>query len=164
MWLYKENHTQKDWIIFVRFRCYKWNVNLAAKISGIWIVECLLKLQLSNKLSFLDVLVTRTDKGKLETQVYFGSQPTQIKFLTTSSNNSRTSKIDSVRTLFKQVKTHLRTHLQSGKMNKKTITWLFFKRMAIHEPLSITISLIEANKLIILQHIEDRSKITMRDC
>ncbi|CAI2731075.1 unnamed protein product [Schistosoma spindalis] len=62
----------------------------------------------NDKLSFLDVVITRTDKVKLETQLY--RKPTHTdQILNYNSNNPTAHKINCVRTLFKRTRTHCNT-------------------------------------------------------
>ncbi|KAH9596979.1 hypothetical protein MS3_00000981 [Schistosoma haematobium] len=78
-------------------------------------IKFTMKQESSNKLSFLDILITRTDTGKLEIQVY--RKPTHTdQILNYNSNNPRAHKINCVHTLFKRA----RTHWQHEKMKRNT--------------------------------------------
>lgn len=61
-----------------------------------------------NKLPFYDVLITRTNTGKLETRVY--REPTHTdQILNNNSNNPTTHKINCVKTPFQRTKIHCYT-------------------------------------------------------
>ena len=59
--------------------------------------------ELNNKLSFIDVLVTRTDTKKLETIIHRKPIYTD-QLLNYNSNNQRTRKSNCVQTLFKRAR------------------------------------------------------------
>ncbi|KAH9595847.1 hypothetical protein MS3_00000867 [Schistosoma haematobium] len=122
----------------------------------------------NNKLSFLDVLITRTDTGKLETQVY--RKPTNTdQILNYNSNNPRAHKINRVHTLFKRARTHCST-LEARKNEEKYLKGIFQKNgypinfikkyqpHAESEPKSRT----EINKRIALPYIKGISETSTR--
>ncbi|CAH8592007.1 unnamed protein product [Schistosoma bovis] len=79
----------------------------------------------NNQLAFLDILITRTDTGKLETQVY--RKPTHTdQILNYNSNNPRAHKINCVHTLFKRARTHCST-LAARKNEEKYLKDIFQK-------------------------------------
>ena len=121
-----------------------------------------------NKLPFLDVLITRTDTGKLETQVH--RKPTHTdQILNYNSNNPRTHKINCVQTLFKRARTHCNTITARKNEEKHLKTILqkngypisFIKKYQSHTP-SETNSGTKINKRITLPYIKGISETTTR--
>ena len=61
-----------------------------------------------NKLAFLDVLLTKTDDGTIETQVYRKKTHTD-QILNFNSNHPTQHKVSCIKTLFNRVETHCST-------------------------------------------------------
>ena len=62
----------------------------------------------NNKLPFLDVLLTRTEDGTIETEVYRKKTNTD-QILNYNSNHPSQHKISCIRTLFNRIETHCNT-------------------------------------------------------
>ena len=87
-----------------------------------------------NKLAFLDVLLTKTDDGKLNTQVYRKNTHTD-QLLNYNSNHPTQHKISCIRTLFNRIDTHCNTE-QSKQEERKYICTLLSTKMTIPDILS----------------------------
>jgi hypothetical protein len=69
----------------------------------------------NNQLAFLDILVTRTDDGTINTQVYRKKTHTD-QILNFYSNHSTQHEISCIRSLFNRIDTHCNT--EQAKLNK----------------------------------------------
>ena len=78
-----------------------------------------------NKLAFLDILLTKTDDGKLNTQVYRKNTHTD-QLLNYNSNYPTQHKISCIRTLFNRIYTHCNTE-QSKQKERKYLYSTFYK-------------------------------------
>ena len=77
-----------------------------------------------NKLAFLDVLLTKTDDGNLNTQVYCRKTHT-AQLLNYDSNHPTQHKISCVKTLFNRIDTHCNTD-QSTQEERKYLYSTFY--------------------------------------
>ncbi|CAH8628969.1 unnamed protein product [Heterobilharzia americana] len=122
----------------------------------------------NNQLPFLDVLVSRTNAGKLETQVH--RKPTYTdQILNYNCNNPTTHKISSVQTLFKRARIHCSTTTSRRSEENYLMSTLKtngyprnFIRRCLSRASSTTRSSTEINKRIVLPYIKDVSEITTR--
>ena len=78
-----------------------------------------------NKLAFLDVLITRTDNGTLNTQVYRKKTHTD-QILNYNSNHPTQHKISCIKTLFNRIDTHCSTE-ESKRDERKHLYSTFHK-------------------------------------
>lgn len=76
-----------------------------------------------NTITFLDVLLTRTDNGTLQTQVYRKKTHTD-QILNYNSNHPTQHKISCVRTLFNRINTHCNT--EESKLNERKYLYSTF--------------------------------------
>ena len=78
-----------------------------------------------NKLAFLDVLITKTDNGTLNTEVYRKKTHTD-QILNYNSNHPTQHKISCIKTLFNRIDTHCNTE-QSKHDERKYLYSIFYK-------------------------------------
>ena len=74
----------------------------------------------NNQLAFLDVLLTRTNDGTINTQVY-GKKTHTDQILNFNSNHPTQHKISCIRTLFNRID----THSTQNKQNKQNVKYLY---------------------------------------
>ena len=78
-----------------------------------------------NQLAFLDVLITKTDDGNLNTEVYRKKTHTD-QILNYNSNHPTQHKISCIKTLFNRIDTHCNTE-QSKQDERKHLYSTFYK-------------------------------------
>jgi hypothetical protein len=79
----------------------------------------------NNQLAFLDIVVTRTDDGTINTQVYRKKTHTD-QILNFNSNHSTQHKISCIRSLFNRIDTHCNTG-QAKQAERKYLYSTFMK-------------------------------------
>ncbi|CAH8463998.1 unnamed protein product [Heterobilharzia americana] len=131
-------------------------------------IKFIIKRKSKYQLPFLDVLVSRINAGKLDTQVY--RKPTHTdQILNYNSNNPTTHKISCLQTLFRKVRTHCNTTNSRRDEQNYLISILKrnayprnFVRRCPSRTSSTTKSSTEISKRIILPYIKSISEITRR--
>ena len=68
-----------------------------------------------NKLAFLDILLTKTDDGKLNTQVYCKNTHTDQLLNYNSNHPTQHIKISCIRTLFNRIDKHVYCNTEQSK-------------------------------------------------
>lgn len=118
------SQASKNPLVFLIFHPWKLenNYNLISVFDDIKFTVC---NESNNKIPYLNGLITRTDTGKLETQLY--QKPVNTgRILHHSTNNRRTQKISWVQTLLMRAKTHCRT-LAGQKNEEKYLMTILHK-------------------------------------
>ena len=80
-----------------------------------------------NKLAFLDILLTKTDDGKLNTQVY-RKNTRRDQLSNCNSNHPTQHKFSCIRTLFNRINTHCNTEQSKQEECKYSVVLYFLQK------------------------------------